>query len=77
MKLLTKAEGIMSSDDVSPESISKEDRETIDLTQIVTKKFNLEELDQTILAAITAEQELESEVAYSLQLDSHAKEVSY
>jgi len=64
-KLLTKAEAItMASDDVSPESISMEDRETIDLvlTKLAEKKSNLEELDQTILAAITSEQELEDEV---------------
>jgi len=38
----------MASDDIS---ISKEDRETIDLmlTQIAVKKSNLEELDQAIL----------------------------
>ena len=67
-KLLTKAEGItLASEDVSPESISIEERETIDLvlTQLTAKKPQLEELDQAILAAITTEQELEDEVTDS------------
>ena len=67
-KLLNKVEVItMASDDILPESISKQDRETINLmlTQIVATKSNLEELDQAILAAITSEQELEKEVTVS------------
>ena len=67
-KLLTKAEGItLANEDVLPEFISSEDRETIDLvlTQLAVKKPQLEELDQAILAAITTEQELEDEVTDS------------
>jgi len=50
-KLLSKAEGItLASEDVLPESISSEDRETIDvvLTQLAAKKPQLKELDQVI-----------------------------
>ena len=65
MKLFTKAHAITEADDeVTPQSISQADKETIDLvlSQLSAKKRQLEELDQTILAAITTEQELEDEV---------------
>ena len=64
-KLFTKAHAITEADDeVTPQSISQADKETIDLvlSQLSVKKRQLEELDQTILAAITTEQELEDEV---------------
>ena len=64
-KLLTKAQAITESyTDDTRESISSEDREGIELvlTQVSSKKRQLEELDQTIAAALTTEQELEDEV---------------
>ena len=64
-KLFTKVHAITEADDeVTPQSISQADKETIDLvlSQLSAKKCQLEELDQTILAAITTEQELEDEV---------------
>ena len=65
MKLLTKAEVITEAgNQVTPLQISEVDRETIDLvqTQILAKKTQLEELEQTIAAALTKKQELEDEV---------------
>ena len=55
-KLLAKAQAIIEADvEVTPELISKEDRQTINLmlSQLAAKKCQLEELDQTILVAIT------------------------
>ena len=56
-KLLTKAQGITEAEGATPQSISEVDRETIDLvlTQLDTKKRQLEELDESVLAAITSE----------------------
>ena len=64
-RLFTKALAITEADDeVTPDSISEADRETIDLVlkQLSTKKRQLEELDQTIAATIKDEKELEDEV---------------
>ena len=62
-KLLTKAQGITQAEGATPQSISDVDRGTIDLvlTQLDTKKRQLEELDESILAAITSEGDLEEE----------------
>ena len=63
-KLLSKAQAITDADGATPLSISEEDRGTIDhiLSQLLAKKTQLEELDQTICETIAAEQELESEI---------------
>ena len=67
-KFLAKAQAIIEANaEVTPESISKEDKQTIDLvlSQLAAKKRQLKELDQSILAAITTEQNLEDEVTDS------------
>ncbi|XP_065895991.1 uncharacterized protein [Dysidea avara] len=64
-KLLAKAHAITQpGTEVTPQSISQANRDTIDLvlSQLSVKKRQLEELDQIILAAITTEKELEDEV---------------
>ena len=63
-KLLSKAQAITDADEATPQTISEPDRETIDLilNQLSTKKRQLEELDETILAATTTEKDLEDEV---------------
>ena len=65
-KLLIRAQAITKADEqVTLLSISEADRETIDLvlSQLLVKKTQLEELDQTFATAITVEQDLEDETA--------------
>ena len=63
-KLFTKAERIAQAKVDSLESVSPEDRASIDLilSQIATKKLQLVELDQAIAATLTAEQNLKDEI---------------
>jgi len=63
-KLLTKAQGITEAEGVTPQSISEADRETIDLVlnQLSSKKRQLEELDESVLAATTSEEDLEEKI---------------
>ena len=65
-KFLTRAQAITKADEqVTLLSISEADRETIDLvlSQLLAKKTQLEELDQTFATAITVKQDLEDETA--------------
>jgi len=63
-KLLTKTKGITDAEGATPQSITETDRETIDLIlgQLTAKKRQLEELDESIAAAITSEEELEDKI---------------